>query len=184
MVSICLTLKEHHARAGTAVNSSENPTKLFLLKVLFWLALTIFLKSRHCRDPLFPDEKVKAWKDSSWLPNITQLTQKQDQHASPGRLTLSAQAGARTVHLPLSGVMSRPQCTGQRQVEGKGDGGSYILFPSAQQVQAITWAAQRAAQSEHRTSLRQSFGKFGVGSHNLLKGKSGCRGLNLYFGSC
>ena len=102
----------------------------------------------------------------------------------PRKADSSAQAGARTVHPPLNGVRSRPQCTGQRQVEGKGDGGSYILFPSAQQVQAITWAAQRAAQSEHRTSLRQSFGRFGVGSHNLLKGKSGCRGLNLYFGSC
>ena len=99
----------------------------------------------------------------------------------PRKADSSAQAGARTVHLPLSGVMSRPRCTVQRQAEGKGDGGSYILF---QQVQAIAWAAQRAAESEHTTSIRESFGKFGVGSHNLFKGKPGCCGFNVYFGNC
>lgn len=98
----------------------------------------------------------------------------------PREADSSAQAGARTVHLPLSGVMSRPRCTVQRQAEGKGDGGSYILFPSAQQVQAIARAAQRAAQSEHTTRIRQSFGKFGVGSHNLFKGKPGCCGFSVY----
>ena len=63
-------------------------TRYKILQGLCHLALTIFLQSRHFHDPLFPDKKAKALKDSSWLPNITQLTQRQDQHASPGRLTL------------------------------------------------------------------------------------------------
>ena len=63
-------------------------TRYKILQGLCHLALTIFLQSRHFHDPLCPDKKAKALKDSSWLPNITQLTQRQDQHASPGRLTL------------------------------------------------------------------------------------------------
>lgn len=49
---------------------------------------------------------------------------------------------------------------------------------SFQALRKCRLLAQRAAQLEH-TSLRQSFGKFGVGIQNLFKGNPGCCGFNL-----
>lgn len=88
--------------------------------------------------PSFQIRKSQGFKGLKLVAQHHPANPEAGSSCEPRKADSSAQAGARTVHLPLGGVMSRPRRTVQRQAEGKGDGRSYILFPNAQQVQAIT----------------------------------------------